>query len=233
VGVNCRDRNRVALEGEIAACVDAGAVAAHCVTGDHPALGHRPDAEPVFDLDSVALVELATGRGLLCSVAHAPAAPPTGARLPRLLTKVDAGADAVFVDHCGGPGPVAAAVAALRATGFGGLVLACVPVVTDRSTAEVVASFAGEALPAGHIERILAAGDPTAAGITATVELARAMLAAADLDGVNLSGGTRPGDERAAARAVAEISRRLRDAPPRSPERAGPPGDSAAARAQG
>ncbi|WP_157488660.1 methylenetetrahydrofolate reductase C-terminal domain-containing protein [Pseudofrankia sp. DC12] len=159
VGINCRDRNRVAIEGEIAACLDAGAVAVHCVTGDHPALGHRPDAAAVFDLDSVGVVALtaaaaAGGGGALCSVSHAPATPPTDRRLARLLTKIDAGADVVFVDHCGGPGPVADAVGELRAAGFGGLVLACVPVVTSAASAAVVASFAGDRLPAGYLDRI-------------------------------------------------------------------------------
>jgi hypothetical protein len=76
-GISCRDRNRVALEGEIAACADAGVAGVHCVTGDHPGTGHRPDAASVFDLDSVGLVELARAAAALpsrplCSVAHAP-----------------------------------------------------------------------------------------------------------------------------------------------------------------
>jgi 5,10-methylenetetrahydrofolate reductase len=125
-GLNTRDRNRVALEGEVAACLDAGAVGLHCVTGDHPAAGHRPDARAVFDLDAVGVVGLAAGRGALCSVAHAPTVPPVERRLPRLLAKIRAGADAVFVDGPGDPEVVGPAVAALRATGFTGLVLACV-----------------------------------------------------------------------------------------------------------
>jgi 5,10-methylenetetrahydrofolate reductase len=223
VGLNCRDRNRVAIEGEIAACLDAGAVAVHCVTGDHPALGHRPDAAAVFDLDSVDLVALAaaaTARdgGALCSVAHAPATPPTDRRLARLLTKIDMGADVVFVDHCGGAGPVAAAVGELRAAGFGGLVLACVPVVTTAASAAVVASFAGDRLPAGYLDRItggtagLTAAEITeieTAGIAEGTELAERMLEIPGVDGVNLSGGAPPGQEVALAAAMAEIARRV------------------------
>lgn len=238
-GINCRDRNRVALEGEIAACVDAGAVGVHCVTGDHTALGHRADAAPVFDLDSLDVVGLAArAGGTLCSVAHAPAAPPTERRLSRLLAKIEAGADAVFVDHCGGPQPVADAVAELRAAGFSGLVLACVPVVTSAASASVVASFAGDRMPPGYLERItggydaaaLAAGalsasppsataaaaqaEITAAGIDEGTELAEQMLEIPGVDGVNLSGGAPPGDELALARAMAEIARRVLGAPP-------------------
>ena len=125
-GLNARDRNRVALEGEIAACLDAGSVGLHCITGDHPQVGHRPDAAAVFDLDAMGIVELAAGRGAMCSVAHAPATPPVERRLPRLLAKIRAGADVVFVDGPGDPAVVGPAVTALRATGFTGLVLACV-----------------------------------------------------------------------------------------------------------
>ena len=161
-GINCRDRNRVALEGEIAACADAGVAGVHCVTGAHPASGHRPDAAAVFDVDSIELVELArTAAALparpLCSVAHAPAAPPATKRLARLLAKVNAGAEVVFVDHCGGAGQLADAVGALRATGFDGLVLSCVPVVTSAGAAEVLASFAADRLPPGYIDAIMSA----------------------------------------------------------------------------
>ncbi|MER3482437.1 MAG: methylenetetrahydrofolate reductase, partial [Meiothermus sp.] len=55
VGLNCRDRNRVALEAELAALKHLGVAGVHAVTGDHPVSGHRPDALPVFDLDSAQL----------------------------------------------------------------------------------------------------------------------------------------------------------------------------------
>jgi 5,10-methylenetetrahydrofolate reductase len=213
-GINCRDRNRVAIEGEIAACADAGVAGVHCVTGDHPGSGHRPAAAAVFDLDSIELVELASSAaalpsGPLCSVAHAPAAPPATRRLARLLAKISAGADVVFVDHCGGPGQFADAVAALREAGFDGLVLCCVPVVTSAGAAEVVASFAAERLPPGYLDEIMSAPDPAKSGVTAAVHFAEAVLAVPGVDGVNLSAGAGPGQERDVMRAMAEVSRRV------------------------
>ena len=214
-GLNCRDRNRVALEGEIAACIDAGAVGLHCVTGDHPATGGRADARPVFDLDAQGLVRLAARRGVRVSVAHAPVAPPAAIRLPRLLAKVAAGADTVFVDHCGGPSAVAVAATALRAAGFAGTVLACVPVVTDVGSAQVLQSFAAGRLPAGYVETVLDADDPHSSGVNAAVALSRAMLAIPGVDGVDLSGGTRLGRETAAAEALAEIGQAVHASPVR------------------
>jgi methylenetetrahydrofolate reductase (NADPH) len=237
-GINCRDRDRVALEGELAACADAGAVGVHCVTGDHPSAGYHsadgryPAATAVFDLDSIGLVALArsvaaaTGAvtagathragaaeaaavAVLRSVAHAPAAPPAGTRLARLLAKIGAGADVVFVDHCGGLRQVADAVSALRAAGFGGLVLCCVPVVTSVGAAEVIASFAADRLPPGYLDAITSAPDPVSSGLTAAASLAQAMLALPGVDGVNLSSGAGPGQEADTMRAVAEVSRRV------------------------
>jgi 5,10-methylenetetrahydrofolate reductase len=218
-GVNCRDRNRVALAGEIAACADAGAVGVHCVTGDHPATGHRPDAVAVFDLDSVGLVDLARSSGALCSVAHAPAAPPAGKRLPRLLAKISAGADAVFVDHCGGEHQLSAAVAALRGAGFCGLLLCCVPVATSAAAAEAIASFAAGRLPPGYLDAITSAPDPAESGIAATARLAQTVLDVPGVDGVNLSGVAEPGNEVTATRAMAEVARRVlgTGAPRRAP----------------
>jgi 5,10-methylenetetrahydrofolate reductase len=208
-GINCRDRNRVAIEGEIAACVDAGVVGLHCVTGDHPSTGHRPDAQPVFDLDCIEVIELARLSGALCSAAHAPAAAPTEHRLARLLAKIGAGAEAVFVDHCGGPSQLGDAVAELRGCGFDGSVLACVPIVTGPATAAVISSFAGDRLPRGYLDAIVSAREPVAAGIAAAADLAGAMLALPGVDGVNLSAGAPPGQERDTARAVAEVGRRV------------------------
>jgi 5,10-methylenetetrahydrofolate reductase len=208
-GINCRDRNRVALAGELAACRDAGVAGVHCVTGDHPALGHRPDARAVFDLDSIELTALARDLDLVVSVAHAPASPPLAVRLPRVLTKVSAGADVVIVDHCGGAGPVHAAVDALRAAGFAGTVLACVPVATDDFSAAVLASFASGRLPPGYLAGIYEAPDPRDAGIAAAVSLARQLLAHPGVDGVNLSAGTSAGHELAIARDLATIGREL------------------------
>ena len=208
-GINCRDRNRVALEGEIAACADAGATGVHCVTGDHPAAGHRPDAAAVFDLDSVDLIELARSSGALCSVAHAPAAPPAGKRLPRLLAKISAGAEVVFVDHCGGERELADAVAALRGADFRGMLLCCVPVVTGAGAAGVIASFAAGRLPPGYLDAIMSAPDPAEAGVAAAVRLAHTVLDMPGVDGVNLSSAAEPGNEVTVTRAMAEVTRRV------------------------
>ncbi|MEK7849985.1 MAG: methylenetetrahydrofolate reductase [Candidatus Omnitrophota bacterium] len=56
--VTCRDRNRLALQSDIlsAAALDIRNILA--LTGDHPTLGDHPEAKPVFDLDSVQLLDV-------------------------------------------------------------------------------------------------------------------------------------------------------------------------------
>jgi 5,10-methylenetetrahydrofolate reductase len=209
-GINCRDRNRVAIEGELAGLAHVGVAGVHCVTGDHPALGSRPDAAAVFDLDSTEVAALARSAGLLVSVAESPATPPTAQRSARLVEKVKAGAEVCYVNHCGGPSPVGKFITAVRRLGVDPWFLACVPVVVNRASAELLASFPSMVLPPGFLERILTAADPRSAGIDATVELAEAMLAVPGVAGVNLSGGGAPGEELAFAADLAEIGARLR-----------------------
>ena len=213
-GVNCRDRNRVALEGELAGLADVGTGGVHCVTGDHTFTGSRPDAMPVFDLDSTELAALARSAGHLVSVGESPTTPPVERRPARLLEKERAGAELCFVNHCGGAEPVAAFIAAARALGSRVGFIPCIPIVLDAGSAALLRSFTTLVLPPGYLDGILAAPDARAAGIEAAVALSLAMLQLDGVVGVNLSGGAAPGDELDYARAVAEIGRRLEGALP-------------------
>ncbi len=205
-GVNCRDRNRVALEGEVAGLAVAGAAAVHCVTGDHTSAGHRPDAMPVFDLDGVELAAVARGAGHLVSVAEAPAAPPVGDRVARLRVKEAAGADVCFIDHCGGTAPVRRFVRSAQDAGSELRFIACVPVVFDVESASALDAFPGLVLPAGFMQGIAGAADPRRAGIDAAIALAEELLEIDGVDGIDLSGGSGPGGELAFAEAVAEVA---------------------------
>jgi 5,10-methylenetetrahydrofolate reductase len=208
-GLNCRDRNRVAIEGELAALAHAGVAGVHCVTGDHTLTGDRPDALPVFDLDSTEAASLARAAGHLVSVAEAPATPPVDRRPDRLLQKMRAGAEVCFVNHAGGAAPVAEFIDRAQQLGAAMAFIPCVPVVVDRASAELLASFTTLVLPEGYLERILAASDPFAQGIAEAVALSQAMLDIDGVRGVNLSGGTAPGREPWFAEALSLIAQQL------------------------
>jgi 5,10-methylenetetrahydrofolate reductase len=56
--VTCRDRNRLALQSDILSAAALGIENILILTGDHPQSGDHPQAKPVYDLDSVQLLEV-------------------------------------------------------------------------------------------------------------------------------------------------------------------------------
>lgn len=208
-GLNCRDRNRVALEAELAGLAHLGVAGVHCVTGDHTVIGDRPDAAPVFDLDSSQLASLARAAGLLVSVGESPGTPPIELRPSRLLEKQNAGAEVCFVNHCGGPDAVGRFVRESRDLGVTARFIACVPMVTDVASATLLRSFTTLVLPEGYLDRILSASDPREEGIRAAVELSLGLLEIDGVAGVNLSGGSGLGHEAEFAATMAETAGRL------------------------
>jgi 5,10-methylenetetrahydrofolate reductase len=56
--VTCRDRNRLALQSDILSAAALGIENLLILTGDYPTLGDHPQAKPVFDLDSVQLLQV-------------------------------------------------------------------------------------------------------------------------------------------------------------------------------
>jgi 5,10-methylenetetrahydrofolate reductase len=57
--LTCRDRNRLALQSDLLSAAALGIQNVLIATGDHPSLGDHPQAKPVFDLDSVQLIQAA------------------------------------------------------------------------------------------------------------------------------------------------------------------------------
>ncbi len=56
--ITCRDRNRLALQSDILSAACLGIENILALTGDHPLKGDHPQAKPVFDLDSIQLLEI-------------------------------------------------------------------------------------------------------------------------------------------------------------------------------
>jgi methylenetetrahydrofolate reductase (NADPH) len=55
--MTCRDRNRLALQSELLGAHILGVHNVLCLTGDYITVGDHIDAKPVFDLDSVQLIQ--------------------------------------------------------------------------------------------------------------------------------------------------------------------------------
>jgi methylenetetrahydrofolate reductase (NADPH) len=55
--LTCRDRNRLALQSELLSASILGINNVLCLTGDYITIGDHAEAKPVFDLDSVQLIQ--------------------------------------------------------------------------------------------------------------------------------------------------------------------------------
>lgn len=209
MGFNARDRNRTALERELVSLAALGVAGVHCVTGDHTETGDRPDARPVFDLESTTMLTRARRAGVLTSFAESPAAPPIAARGARVAQKQNAGGMFCLTQYAGEVDEVADFVGLCRAAGATAPILPGVPLVVDRAGAELLASFHAAKVPAGFVDRLFAARDVRAAGIRLAIDYGRALLATGLMGGVVIAGGARLGEEAAYAADLAVVAREL------------------------
>jgi methylenetetrahydrofolate reductase (NADPH) len=114
--VSCRDRNRIAIQGDLLGAAAMGVRNLLCLTGDGVQAGDQPEAKPVFDLDSISLLHTAavlrdeghflSGRPLearpafFLGAAENPFAPPLDVRPLRLAKKIEAGAEFIQTQFC-------------------------------------------------------------------------------------------------------------------------------------
>ena len=183
--VTGRDRDLAAARVTIREYRDAGALAIHCVTGDHPAsLGiHRPAH---FGTEAMELVAASVEEGIAATVGEAPASP--GSRLHRLRAKESAGASLCILNHSGDTVDLIAFADACRALGIQIPLIAPVPMIGDKQAAVCLAGFPGLVLPHDFIADIIDAVDPAAQGCAAARRMAVALSASGRFAGINLSG---------------------------------------------
>src|SRR4030095_3024564 len=114
--ISCRDRNRIAIQGDILGGAAMGVCNMLCLTGDGVANGDHPQAKPVFDLDALTLLEIGrmlrdehrfqSGRKITYAprvffgAAENPFAPPVEWRADRLAKKIAAGAQFIQTQYC-------------------------------------------------------------------------------------------------------------------------------------
>jgi methylenetetrahydrofolate reductase (NADPH) len=114
--VSCRDRNRIAIQGDLLGAAAMGVRNVLCLTGDGVQVGDQSEAKPVFDLDSISLLRTArmlrddgrllSGRPLearpafFLGAAENPFAPPYDFRPLRMAKKIEAGAQFFQTQFC-------------------------------------------------------------------------------------------------------------------------------------
>ncbi len=182
--ITCRDRNRLAIQSDLLGAHLLGIRNILCLTGDYPTVGDHKDAKPVYDLDSVQIMQLVqglnNGRDLagnkldgstdfLIAAAVTPEADPLGPMLVKLEAKVNAGAQFFQTQAIYHPEQFGTFMQAVRK--FKVKVMAGILLLRSAKMAEFMnANIPGISVPDEMIAELRAAGDKHA--LDAGVEIA-------------------------------------------------------------
>jgi len=203
--MTCRDRNRIALQGDLLGAVALGIRNILVLRGDDPSAGDQPDAKPVFDVGTTAVLAIAhrmrterslpSGAAIAGSVplflgaAETPIDPPPGWRPEGLIAKADAGADFVQTQFCMDTGVVrryAARLLELGLTQRVPILIGVAPIPSARSARWMREKLFGTLIPDAIVDRLERAADPKREGRAICVELIRELAAIPGIAGAHV-----------------------------------------------
>ena len=203
--ITCRDRNRIAIQGDILGAAALGVRNLLCLTGDSTVVGDHPDAKPVCDLDSMSLLQTArilrdegrflSGRKLSVSPrlflggADNPFAPPFDMRPMRLARKIAAGAQFIQTQYCFDLGLLAAYMERVRDEGLDQrcrILIGVGPIASARTARWLRSKVPGVHIPDAVIARLEGAADARAEGRKICVELIQAIREIRGVAGVHI-----------------------------------------------
>jgi 5,10-methylenetetrahydrofolate reductase len=171
--LTCRDRNRIAMQSDLLGAHMLGIRNILCLTGDYPTVGDHKEAKPVYDLDSVQVVQLVRGLNegrdmsgnkldgstdFTIGAAVTPEADLVGPVLAKFEVKVKAGAKFFQTQAVYNPDVFAGFMKAVRP--FKVKVLAGILLLRNAKMAEFMnANIPGMSVPQEMIDELRAAGD--------------------------------------------------------------------------
>lgn len=196
--MTCRDRNRLALQGDILGAVSLGIRNILALAGDDPKQGDQPEAKPVYDVDSRGLLAMANAMRragklpsgtaidgkvpLVLGAADLPIDPPPGWEPKALRAKIEAGADFVQTQFCMDAAVVRRYAARLLECGVRiPILIGVAPIPSARSARWMKEKLFGTIIPDAFIERLEQAADPKAEGRRICIEVLREL---AEIPGV-------------------------------------------------
>ena len=201
--MTCRDRNRLALQGDILGAVALGVRNILVLGGDDPKKGDQPEAKPVYDLDPRGLLAMASamrGEGklpsgtaidgrvpLVLGAAELPIDPPPGWEPKGLRAKIEAGADFVQTQFCMDTAVVRRYAARLLECGIRiPLLVGVAPIPSARSARWMKEKLFGTIIPEAFVERLEKASDPRREGRAICIEVLRELAAIPGVAGAHV-----------------------------------------------
>lgn len=215
-----RDRNRLALQGDLIGAATLGIPNILCLHGDDPKNGDQPETKAVYDIDSRGLMATArrlreqgtlpTGRAivppprLFIGAADAPQDPKPDWKPDTLKAKIEAGADFVQTQYCFDLGLLRRYLTRLSDHGILERLFVIVgigPIASAKSARWMNENLFGVNIPPAIVERLEGASDQRAEGRKICVELLQEL---AEIDGVAGAHLMAPRQEQSIAEAIAE-----------------------------
>ena len=198
-----RDRNRIALQGDVLGAAAIGIENFVFMSGDDPKQGNHPDAVYVKDLDGVGLVRMAVGMRdqarflsgdeikqppkMFVGATASPFTKPVEADLTKTLEKIAAGADFLQTQPVFDLATFSRWLIEVRRGASRDVpILAGVLILRSAEQAERLSKVPGVALGAEVIDRIKKATNPEAEGIAIAVEMVKELKALPGVRGVHL-----------------------------------------------
>ena len=216
----CRDRNRIALQGDLIGAAALGIRNLLVLGGDDPKNGDQPETKAVFDLNSAGLLamahrmrteqalppgtEIRGGFHLVIGGADLPIDPPADWDPKGLRAKADAGADFIQTQFCMDIEIVRRYAARLLDLGIAQrlpILIGVAPMPSVRSARWMKEKLFGTIIPESLIARLEGAADPKAEGIAVCVELVQQLAQIPGIAGAHIMAPT-------FASAVPEVIRR-------------------------
>ncbi len=203
--VSCRDRNRIAIQGDLLGAAAMGVSSILCLTGDGVQVGDEPEAKPVFDFDSISLLRAVrimrdeshflTGRPLdmppkvFIGAAANPFVVPHDYQVLRLEKKMAAGAEFIQTQYCYDIPRLKEFMHSVRELGLHkqAYILVGVGVPASAASAEWMRQhIPGVHIPDAIIDRLARAGNPQATGEQLCMELIRDISEIEGVAGVHI-----------------------------------------------
>lgn len=198
--VTCRDRNRIGIQSDLLGAHLLGLRNVLCLTGDPPTVGDHKEAKPVYDLDSVQIMQaigaLNQGRDLagekldgstdfLIGGAVSPEADPHGTMHAKFVAKVKAGAQ--FFQTQAVYNPEKFRVFMKEARQYKGKVLAGILVLRSAKMAEFInANIPGIEVPDELMAELRSAGKEHEADVGVDIAVRTIKAISPHCDGVHI-----------------------------------------------
>jgi methylenetetrahydrofolate reductase (NADPH) len=199
--ISARDRNRIAIQGDVLGASAMGVSNILCLTGDSVEVGDHPEAKPVFDLDCMSMLNMVrgmrddgkflSGRTLtspprvFLGAAASPFGSPLDSRPHRLAKKIKAGAQFVQTQYCFDMDVFKEYMTAVRDAGSHekAFILAGVgPLASTKSAEWIRANVPGVCIPDDIIRRLKCADKQAEEGVSICVDMINELQ---DIEGVH------------------------------------------------